>query len=745
MIALLESVEKPWSDLVVTALTEEEKKRQFKRAVGYLRYSTRGQSPNSLVRQAELIRQYAAAHGMTVVAIVSDIATSGTLEKRPGLDEGLVMLADKHADVLIGEDCDRFARKHSIFPNLFDKVNDLGGQLWTVSKGHIADGTTANLYGAIAAEDRLRTVSRLSAGLRVSINHGRRIPYLGYGYDPGAEKGLWQINEEEAGHIRKMFDMAETGVSHHYIAIVMNQQGLRTRKGHPWRSTTIRKMLCNPIFSGVYLFGRKGYRTTAGARPTLVVEFEQLAIISAKQFAAVAWRLSQRARERKVKNAPRVQYTAHFLDRRVTCDACDRHMYAKTRQSGPAYRRSLECRGGDGLFIAGHGLEEGIVRGAVLDCIERRLLTDEASELFDAERAARRERERRALGKEKISLSLQLQSAEAKADASFEDGWMIGASEDRRIRKRIELEEKVTEIRDLINQLRLREKALLAADENRETLAERFTRFREEGSSLSSQAAFELAHALRSVLVGVRVSFDRENGAYDLRIELAPDGGADLMGAAPQETVVEYRRIYRRILRDSGDEFLTRVRAALEAGWLSLSRQDYLRLVEAAPVLTTLPKSWPVETRINFIRGVLACALTGLAATALDDLVEAEGRRSRSGGIHQLRGGFERLAASGGVEQLRDALLALDIAGLPRIEGELMPDRHKLPIMTWLPEWDAPEWRSHDGSHAFSNDQGDVAPFVCDAPGMQTPEPCDGDSEVDERDVWALAAAGDDD
>src|ERR1700761_521222 len=84
----------------------------MKQAFAYLRVSGRGQiEGDGFVRQEQAIRQYAAAHGFTVVQVFREEGVSGTkdLESRPALLELLETAKEAEGTVII-EKLDRLAR-----------------------------------------------------------------------------------------------------------------------------------------------------------------------------------------------------------------------------------------------------------------------------------------------------------------------------------------------------------------------------------------------------------------------------------------------------------------------------------------------------------------------------------------------------------------------------------------------------------------------------------------------------------
>ncbi|WP_081629286.1 recombinase family protein [Methylopila sp. M107] len=664
-----------------------------RRFVGYLRYSTRKQTRASLIRQAEMLREYCRLNNFELVAIYYDAATPGTQEVRAGLEAAIQDVADGRADGILAEHVDRFVRKRSLLADLHDRLTELGAELWTPGRGKIEDGMLASIYGAMAADDHKRICSRFQAGLRVAIREGR-FPVLPWGYQR-VGRGLWVVDEDQAAHVRLIFRLYVQDVSYHNIAMHLNEMMVHTPRNKVWTAKHIHNIIRNFIYSGVYIYARKTKIRKTSGQATLVVQAPQLAIVDQDLFDAAQAKLRGKLRGPRKK---REHYSFDFLKSRVHCEACGRAMVLGVTKGG---KRHIRCEPANGRGPIGHRVPTKLVQDAVLDAIERRLMKAEA--VFDEAVEARRERDRKAFASEKLALSLRLGHANSQADAAMEPEWMDGASTERKRRVREELEAKVADIQDKLFALKVRARSLDDAGEVRETLRKRLDRFRAEGCQVKDQAAaFELTHALRQVLVAVRLRINRADACCDVEIELAPNGDGQpdrsVLRAAEwdfdedpvtedaaihqvqAETIVHATRCFLRAGRRPGDEFFTRVHSALERGWLPLDAAGYTALAARCAALRALPLSWPDSTRIAFVRAILVCHMTNLKLDFLDAIAPT-GRKTR------LIGSFESFRRAGGVEQLSKALMALKLDGLPTPEGDMLPHSLLTPTVRWSDDW----------------------------------------------------------
>lgn len=77
---------------------------------------------------------------------------------------------------------------------------------------------------------------------------GYRNPLPG---DP--QRGTLQIVPDQAAVVRRIFEMAASGVSTHEIVRQLNARLEKGPKGKPWRQSTVRLMLKNPVYIGTHV------------------------------------------------------------------------------------------------------------------------------------------------------------------------------------------------------------------------------------------------------------------------------------------------------------------------------------------------------------------------------------------------------------------------------------------------------------------------------------------------------------
>lgn len=251
------------------------------RAVSYVRVSSDEQAEKYGPKvQRQEIARFAEREGIELAAEYQDLGVSGTtpLEQRSGLSAALEAIRTGEASFLVVARYDRLAR--DTLQALLIERAFAGNVLY--AEGFNGEGGAVTfmreVMHAMASEQRRQLVSRLAAGRQRKASEGGfaegRVPY---GYR--TVNGALVIDEEQAQHVRRMFDLAARGATPGEIA--RHLAGVPTpRGGAAWSRQAIHGLLANPTYTGE----RAGTRR---AHP---------AIISRRRFNEVQRALAARAR-----------------------------------------------------------------------------------------------------------------------------------------------------------------------------------------------------------------------------------------------------------------------------------------------------------------------------------------------------------------------------------------------------------------------------------------------------------------
>jgi site-specific DNA recombinase len=243
-----------------------------KRLVGYCRVSTDNQKEEGTIEiQRDALKEYAQAKGFELCAVFSDEGVSGGLEDRPGLSGLFDFLeaAPDVAGVLIFK-LDRLARDLYIQEHLIKKLEGLGKELISIKEPDLDSKDPMRkafrqFMGIVAELEKAFITMRLSGG---RIHKARKGGYAGGRAALGylvKDKAL-SIDEVGAETVRSIFRMNREGMTLRAIAQTLNDRSVPTARGGRWYAGTVRYMLSNPIYEGLY-----AYKGEAAARADLAI------------------------------------------------------------------------------------------------------------------------------------------------------------------------------------------------------------------------------------------------------------------------------------------------------------------------------------------------------------------------------------------------------------------------------------------------------------------------------------------
>ena len=267
------------------------------KAVAYCRVSTNKEDQlNSYAAQEKFFLEYAQNKDYNLVKIYGDEGKSGTkLKTRPEL---LKLLADaeKHMfDTVLIKDVSRLARNTVDFLTSIRRLKSLGVKVVFVNYDQTSSDSSEfmlTMLSAIAQEESANTSKRIKFGKEINKKNGR-VPNFVFGYNK--IKGDYfnlQINKEETALVRRIFDMyVNQNIGATKISILLNKEGLKTKRNAKWGQAAIARILSNQIYIGKIINGKEettdfltSERTKKSEDEWYVVENPALKIIDEKTF-----------------------------------------------------------------------------------------------------------------------------------------------------------------------------------------------------------------------------------------------------------------------------------------------------------------------------------------------------------------------------------------------------------------------------------------------------------------------------
>jgi site-specific DNA recombinase len=292
---------------------------------------------------------------------------SGTTLDRPGLRQLRKLVTSRAIAAVIVHDPDRLSRTLGHQLLLSEELEQAGVRLLIVSHP-LEKGPEGWLFfqmrGAIAEYERAKILERLKRGHlgRAKAGHpeGGTVP-LGYRYIKGHKQGHYEIDAEEAGLVRRIFQMCLDGRNTTTIAKQLSAERIPThqeRRGHRhkklapgiWSKGSVHHILRNEVYIG-RMYYNKFQRVPGIQDPTRRTraiqrdpsEWQMIpvpALIDEATFEAVQAQLQRNAEL----GQRRRKYEYLFLAGRLRCGRCGGAMSGFNTPRGQRRYRCLRPR-----------------------------------------------------------------------------------------------------------------------------------------------------------------------------------------------------------------------------------------------------------------------------------------------------------------------------------------------------------------------------------------------------------------
>jgi DNA invertase Pin-like site-specific DNA recombinase len=229
-------------------------------AVSYLRCSGESQIlGDTWDRQNESIAKFASVRGFEIVSEFRDEGVTGKmeLEGRTGLSACIAYVQEYGIKTVLCESSDRLARDMIVAEVIVREFQKIGVRVFAASSGiDLTEGDDSNptaklirqILAAVAEFDRCVVVLKLKAARTRIKEQGRAPGAKNYSPDPirnrnaeGRHPFGWKPGEEPI--LKQMHMLKGLGMTPKTIAAKLNESGILSRYGLPWRGSTISKIL----------------------------------------------------------------------------------------------------------------------------------------------------------------------------------------------------------------------------------------------------------------------------------------------------------------------------------------------------------------------------------------------------------------------------------------------------------------------------------------------------------------------
>ena len=324
----------------------------------YCRVSTDKEDQlNSLETQKEFFLEYTKRTGDNLIKLYADEGISGTKIKNRKEFQRMLEDAEKGLfDMVVVKDISRFARNTVDLLQSVRKLKSLGIETQFLTANMTSMGNSEfvlTIFGALAQEESANTSKRIKFGKKMNAEKGR-VPNIVYGYDKtiGDYFNL-SINEEEAKVIRQMFTWyTEEGFGGAKIANMLNERGIKTKRGNNWSQNSICRILTNEIYTGKIINGKEevadfltGQRKEKDESEWLVTVRPELRIIDDETFDRAQEVL--KGRHDSFKLTHERQSNKYLFSTLIKCKDCGWSFRRTVRQYKNTYVRWV-CSGHNG-------------------------------------------------------------------------------------------------------------------------------------------------------------------------------------------------------------------------------------------------------------------------------------------------------------------------------------------------------------------------------------------------------------
>ncbi|WP_420420477.1 recombinase family protein [Pacificispira sp.] len=374
------------------------------RAAIYARYSSDLQSAASIDDQVSRCRARLAEEGWTEVQVYTDRAMSGASSLRPDYQRLCTDARNGRFDVVIAEALDRLSRDLSDIAALHKTFEFLGVRLVTLQEGLVTD-MHVGLKGTMNALFLRDLADKTRRGLEGRVRKGASAGGNAYGYrvmrpslsQGSEERGLQQIEPDEALIVQRIFSEFVSGISPKTISHRLNQEGVPGPRSAEWGPSTIygnwrrgTGILNNALYIGRRIWNRQRFvkdpltgKRQARLNPEkdwIIEPVPNLRIISDELWEAT--KTLQRATAARIDattgyRPERARRPRYLLSGLLVCGACnggfskiskEHYGCSKARNKGTCENRLTVRR--------------DQVEGLVLSALRNDLLTPEMVEIF---------------------------------------------------------------------------------------------------------------------------------------------------------------------------------------------------------------------------------------------------------------------------------------------------------------------------------------------------------------------------
>lgn len=188
-----------------------------------------------------------------------EVVSGDTIEDRPVVQQVLAEVEDGEWDGVLCMDVQRLARGNTMDQGIMCEAFEDSGAFIITNDGYYDTTDEADMdyleYGLYNARREYKTINRIQQNgrmrSRLEGNYISANPPYGYRKIKVGKNPTLEIVEDEAQHVRMMFEMAASGIKCHSIALKLNDMGVPCPWGADyWTPGTVGGKIQNEVYMG---------------------------------------------------------------------------------------------------------------------------------------------------------------------------------------------------------------------------------------------------------------------------------------------------------------------------------------------------------------------------------------------------------------------------------------------------------------------------------------------------------------
>ena len=426
-----------------------------KKAVCYYRYSSAGQTEQSIDGQRRVCRDYAKRNGFQIVKEYADRAITGKTDQRPQFLEMIKDAKKRAFEYVIVYKLDRFSRKR--YDNVVYKfrLEQSGVKVLSATEAisDTAEGKVMTALLEAMAEMYSEELSqKVKRGMNESVIKGN---YFG-GHIPFGYKVLnkkFVIEPTEATILRYAFKEYASGKTQKEIVAELNEKGYTLKNNEPFKRNSLTVMFGNKKYIGEYV-SRQG---------TINNDFYP-AIIEKELF----YKVQDKLKENKQRSGGNKAKEKYILSGKAFCGHCGAPLFgvSGTSRSGERhyyytcserwYNKTCKKK-----YEDKNGLEKFVIKSTLEYVLNPKIIDGIAEELGAVQSGAQTK-------KDLQEIENRLQAIENELDEQFK---RFSEASNAEIRKRIDKEcDSLSEEKQLLKKETQRLKLVLKTGKTKEDI-----------------------------------------------------------------------------------------------------------------------------------------------------------------------------------------------------------------------------------------------------------------------------------